>query len=101
MDHSKGRRPILWDEYIDANPDGYRYSRFCDLYRSWEAHLPATMCQIHLGGDKLFVDYAGDTVPVLVDPRTGRMRGAHIFVAVMGGSSRSFACANWTETLPD
>jgi len=59
------------------------------------------MRQTHLGGDKLFVDYAGDTVPVIVDPRTGRTRGAHIFVAVMGGSSLSFAHASWTETLPD
>ena len=45
---------ILWDEYIEANPDGYRYSRFCDLYRGWEARLPVTMRQTHLGGDKLF-----------------------------------------------
>jgi transposase len=92
---------ILWDEYIEANPDGYRYSRFCDLYRGWEARLPVTMRQTHLGGDKLFVDYAGDTVPVIVDRRTGRTEKAHIFVAVMGGSSLSFAHASWTETLPD
>jgi transposase len=44
---------ILWDEYIDANPDGYRYSRFCELYRGWEARLPVTMRQTRLGGDKL------------------------------------------------
>ena len=92
---------ILWDEYIEANPGGYRYSRFCELYRSWEARLPVTMRQTHLGGDKLFVDYAGDTVPVIVDRRSGRVRRAHIFVAVMGGSSLSFAHASWTETLPD
>ena len=92
---------ILWDEYIEAHPGGYRYSRFCDLYRGWEARLPVTMRQTHLGGDKLFVDYAGDTVPVIVDPQTGRTRRAHIFVAVMGGSSLSFAHASWTETLPD
>jgi len=92
---------ILWDEYIETNPDGYRYSRFCDLYRGWEARLPVTMRQTHLGGDKLFVDYAGDTVPVIVDARTGKMRAAHIFVAVMGGSSLSFVCASWTETLAD
>src|SRR5271156_5938710 len=92
---------ILWDEYIETHPDGYRYSRFCDLYRGWEARLPVTMRQTHLGGDKLFVDYAGDKVPVIVDPRTGQTRGAHIFVAVMGGSSLSFACASWTETLGD
>ncbi|MHB8739512.1 MAG: IS21 family transposase [Candidatus Dormibacteria bacterium] len=92
---------ILWDEYIEAEPDGYRYSRFCDLYRGWEARLPVTMRQTHLGGDKLFVDWAGDTVPVIVDRRTGERRGAHLFVAVLGGSSLTFAHASWTEKLPD
>ncbi|MCC4295895.1 IS21 family transposase [Brevundimonas aurantiaca] len=92
---------ILWDEYIEAHPDGYRYSRFCELYRSWEARLPVTMRQTHLGGDKLFVDYAGDTVPVIIDRRSGKTQKAHIFVAVMGGSSLSFAYATWGEKLPD
>jgi len=92
---------IVWDEYIAAEPDGYRYSRFCELYRGWESRLPVTMRQIHLGGDKMFVDYAGDTVPVIIDRRTGKTQGAHIFVAVLGGSSLSFALATWTEKLPD
>lgn len=92
---------ILWDEYIETHPDGYRYSRFCELYRSWEARLPVTMRQTHLGGDKLFVDYAGDTVPVIVNARGGETRRAHIFVAVMGGSSLSFAYASWSEKLSD
>jgi len=92
---------ILWDEYIEANPDGYRYSRFCDLYRTWEGRLPVTMRQTHLGGDKLFVDWAGDTVPVIVDRRSGQTRAAHLFVAVMGGSSLTFAHASWTEKLGD
>ena len=61
---------ILWDEYIERHPDGYRYSRFCELYGSWASRLSVTMRQTHAGGDKLFVDYAGDTVPVIVD-RTG------------------------------
>jgi transposase len=90
---------ILRDEYIEAHPDGYRYSRFCELYRSWEARLPVTMRQTHLGGDKLFVDYTGDTVPVIVDRRSGKTQPAHIFVAVLGGSSLTFACATWTEKL--
>jgi transposase len=59
------------------------------------------MRQTHLGGEKLFVDYAGDTVPVIVDRRSGKTQPAHIFVAVMGASSLTFACATWTETLPD
>ncbi|WP_146168674.1 transposase [Sphingomonas sp. PP-CE-3G-477] len=92
---------LLWDEYIEAHPDGYRYSRFCELYRSWEGRLPVTMRQTHLGGDRMFVDYAGDTVSVVVDRLTGEIREAHLFVAVMGASSLSFAWPTWTETLPD
>jgi hypothetical protein len=62
---------ILWDEYIEREPQGYRYSRFCELCRGFEATLSVTMRQTHVGGDKLFVDYAGDTVPVIVDSGTG------------------------------
>jgi transposase len=56
---------MLWDEYIERNPDGYRYSRFCELYHGWASRISVTMRQTHIGGDKLFVDYAGDTVPVI------------------------------------
>ena len=75
---------MLWDEYIERCPEGYRYSRFCELYRGWASRLSVTMRQAHIGGDKLFVDYAGDTVPVIVDRLTGQVRAAQIFVAVMG-----------------
>ncbi len=92
---------VLWGEYIEVNPEGYRYSRCCELYAAWEQRLPVTMRQTHLGGDKLFVDYAGDTVPVIIDRHSGHIQAAHIFVAVMGGSSLRFAYASWTETLPD
>lgn len=92
---------ILWEEYIAAHPDGYRYSRWCELFRNWEGRLPLVMRQSHAGGEKLFVDYAGDTVPVVVDRRTGEIRDAHLFVAVLGGSSLSFACATWTEQFAD
>jgi transposase len=91
---------VLWEEYIAEHPDGYRYSRFCDLFRGWEGRLPLTMRQNHGGGEKLFIDYAGDKVPV-VDRQTGEVRDAHIFVAVMGGSSLSFALGTWTEQMGD
>jgi len=78
---------MLWDEYIERCPEGYRYSRFCELYRGWASRLSVTMRQAHIGGDKLFVDYAGDTVPVIVDRLTGQVRAAQIFVAVMGASN--------------
>ena len=92
---------ILWDEYIARHPDGYRYSRFCELYRGWEARLSVTMRQSHLAGEKLFVDYAGDTVPVVIDRLTGQTRGAQIFVAVLGASNFLYAEASWTQGLED
>jgi transposase len=92
---------MLWDEYIERHPDGYRYSRFCELYRGWASQLSVTMRQTHVGGDKLFVDYAGDTVPVIVDRLTGQVRAAQIFVAVLGASSFTYAEASWTQALAD
>ncbi|MFZ4072448.1 MAG: IS21 family transposase [Caulobacterales bacterium] len=92
---------ILWDEYIERHPDGYRYSRFCEVLRAWEDKLSVTMRQNYLGGEKLFVDYAGDTVPVIIDRQTGETRAAHIFVAVIGASSLTYAEATWTEGLSD
>ncbi len=80
---------ILWDEYIAQHPGGYRYSRFCQLYQAFAARLPVTMRQTHAAGEKLFVDFAGDGVPVLVDRLTGEMRHAQIFVAVLGASNFS------------
>ena len=60
-----------------------------------------TKQQAHIGGDKLFVDYAGDTVPVIVDRLTGQVRPAQIFVAVMGASNFTYAEASWTQALAD
>jgi transposase len=92
---------IVWDEYIAASPGGYSYSRFCELYRGFEAKLSPTMRQTHAAGERLFVDYAGDGVPVVVDRLTGEIRMAQIFVAVLGASSFTFAHASWTQALPD
>ena len=92
---------IVWDEYIAANPGGYSYSRFCELYRGFESKLSPTMRQTHAAGERLFVDYAGDGVPVVIDRLTGEIRMAQIFVAVLGASSFTFAKATWTQALPD
>jgi hypothetical protein len=90
---------ILWEEYIAGERGGYRYSRFCELYRAWEGRLSVTMRQSHAAGDKLFVDYAGDGVPVVIDRLTGERRAAQIFVAVLGASSFTYAQATWTALV--
>jgi len=91
---------LLWMEYLDANPSGYGYSQFCDLYRKWSKKLNPTMRLNHKAGEKLFVDYAGQTMPV-VDPETGEIREAEIFVAVLGASSYTYAEAQWNQDLPN
>jgi transposase len=103
--HRELRRPgvtlmLLWEEYRAREPGGYRYSRWCDLYRAWEGRLSPTMRQAHPAGERLFVDYAGQTVEV-VDGRTGEVRQAQIFVATLGASSYTYAEATWTQALPD
>src|SRR5579884_328491 len=81
---------LLWEEYRADHADGYGYSRFCDLYIEWRRGVSATMRQIHVAGEKLFVDYAGDTVPVF-DRGSGEERHAHVFVAVLGASNYTYA----------
>ncbi|WP_441258758.1 hypothetical protein AB7008_09505 [Bradyrhizobium sp. 521_C7_N1_3] len=92
---------ILWGESIAAEPDGFRYSRFCELYRPREGRLSVTMRQVHAAGDKLFVNYAGDGISVVVDWVTGKRRNAQIFVAVLGASSFKYTQATWTQGLAD
>jgi hypothetical protein len=58
------------------------------------------MRQTHKAGDKLFVDYAGQTVPV-VNGQTGEIRYAQIFVAVLGASNYTYCEATWSQQLPD
>ena len=91
---------ILWEEHRAECTDGHGYSRFCELYSEWRKRLSPTMRQTHVAGDKLFVDWAGDTISV-IDPMTGEVHEAHLFVAALGASSYTYADARWTETLPD
>ena len=91
---------LLWEEYKEAYPEGYQYSRFCDLYRSWRGKLDLSMRQEHKAGEKLFVDYSGKTLSVL-DPSTGESRTAQLFVAVLGASNYTYAEATWTQGLED
>jgi transposase len=91
---------LLWEEYRAEHADGYGYSRFCDLYGEWRKGVTTTMRQTPVAGEKLFVDFAGDTVPV-IDGLTGEIRAAHVFVAVLGASNYTFAEARWSEGLAD
>lgn len=91
---------LLWKEYKSLHPDGYQYSQFCEYYRRWKRRLKPTLRQTHLAGDKLFVDYAGQTVAIQ-DPKTGKLKEAQIFVAVLGASNYTYAEATWTQGLPD
>ncbi len=91
---------LLWQEYLNRYPDGYSYSRFCELYRAWNKPFDARMRQHHKAGEKLFVDWSGLTADV-INPATGEVRNAEIFVAVMGASNHTYAEATFSQSLPD
>jgi transposase len=91
---------LLWEEHKSAHPTGLQYSQFCERYRTYARTLDLSMRQVHRAGEKCFIDYAGQTVPV-IDPATGEARAAQIFVAVLGASNYTYCEATWTQQLPD
>ena len=93
-------RRILWEEYRQVQPDGYAYSRYCELFAAWRALQEPSMRMVHVAGERVYVDYAGVTIDV-VDRDSGEIRAAHLFVAAFGASHYTFAEATWTQALPD
>lgn len=91
---------LLWDEYKIQHPQGYQYSWFCEQYRIWQGKQDLVMRQDHRAGEKLFVDYAGQTVPI-INQHTGEISNAQIFVAVLGASNYTYAEATWSQGLED
>jgi transposase len=94
-------KQLLWEEYTEQYPNRcYSYSQFCERYAHWKGLQKRSMRQTHKAGEKCFVDYAGQTVP-LVCAETGEIRQAQIFVAVLGASNYTYAEASPSQSLPD
>ena len=95
-------RQLLWQEYREANAGRptYGYTQFCQHHQDYAGSLRRSMRQSHRAGEKLFIDYAGPTVGI-VNPDTGELRRAHIFVAVLGASNYTYACATAGEKQID
>ena len=90
---------LLWEEYLSENPGGYKLTQFCEYYSRWKNALNPTMRLPHKAGEKMFVDWAGQTIPV-IDPQTGISSPASLFVAALGASNYTFAEAFPNEKLP-
>ena len=94
-------KQLLWDEYKQIQADtGYQYSQYCQRYRDWVLTLKRSMRQIHKAGEKLFIDYCGPTIPI-VNPDTGEVLDAQVFVAAWGASNYTYAEATRTQTKAD
>jgi transposase len=91
---------LLWREQVDQEQNPFSYSRFCHHYRIWRDNQKRSMRQTHKAGDKVFLDYSGKTMSI-IDPDTGQIREAQIFVGVLGASNYTYAEATWTQQLPD
>ncbi len=91
---------LLWEEYCQTERNPLSYSRYCYYYREWKKKQKRSMRQVHRAGDKVFIDYSGKTFDI-IDPETGEIRAAEIFVGVLGASSYAYAEATWSQQLPD
>jgi transposase len=91
---------LLHLEYLERHPDGYRYTTFCKAYNDWLERQAPSMRQVHVAGDKCFVDYSGSR-PHIVDPKTGVVTEVELFVAVLGASNLTFARATHTQRVHD
>lgn len=92
---------LLWQEYEAVyGKKAYRYARFCAKYKDWLERQKPSMRQTHRAGEKLFIDYCGPTLDV-IDPTTGEIRSAAVFVAVLGASNYTYAEATWDQKLPN
>ena len=89
---------LLWQEYKEIHPEGYQLSQFYRHYNEWSQQLHVCLRQTHKAGEKMFVDYAGQTVPI-TDPHTGQITEAQIFVAVLGASNYSYAEASLDQSI--
>ena len=99
--HKKGMTlRLLWREYRDHHPQGLGYSMFCNYYRRYACMMTPVMRQVHKAGEKTFVDYAGMKMPWL-DPMTGEIHEAEIFVGCLGASQFIYTEATATQQLPD
>lgn len=94
-------RALIWKELLANNPRLYHYSYFCDLYRAWAKSKGISLRIEHKAGEKLFIDYAGPTVPIIVNKKTGEIKEAAIFVCSLGGSQLTYVEASWTQGASD
>ncbi len=92
---------LLWKERRENDETFYSYSCFCDRYKDWRNSKKITMKIIHKAGEKLFIDYAGTTVPVVVNTKTGEINEAQIFVCCLGASQLTYVEATWSQSSKD
>ncbi len=100
LKHPDVTKILLWQEYKEKHPEGYQYTRFCQLYNKWVGKLSLVMRQDHKAGEKLFVDYCGTTVPI-TDRYRGEIKQAQVFVAVLGASNYTYVEASYSQGLHD
>ncbi len=101
--HQELKRPgvtlqLLWHEYLEVHPEGYRYTQFCDRYRQWRGKLRVSMRQVHRAGEKVFIDYSGKK-PHIVERVSGELIQVELFVGVLGASSYTYAETTATQEL--
>lgn len=99
LSHKGVTLQLLHEEYCQQYPEShYSYRQFCALYYEWKKSKKLSLRQEHKGGDKMFIDYAGQTIPIVVDRKTGKTQSAQIYVAILAASNYTYSEATWTQS---
>lgn len=93
-------RQLLWKEYRRDEEDAYAYSQFCYHFKQWSRSVNPTAPMLHKSGDKLFIDFCGEKLPV-INRETGEVYKADVFVGVLGASGMTYAQASYAQKQED
>lgn len=93
-------KQLMWEEYLEKNPNGLMSSQFMDRYMVWSKKVNPVMHMEHKAGDKMFIDYAGKTLPI-IDKDTGEISEVQFFVSILGASQYTYAEASSSQKKED
>lgn len=91
---------LLWKEYAEKNPGGYKSSGFYKHFKQWKRRSHPSMHMVHKAGDKMFVDYTGEKLQI-ADPETGEVTSVEVFVAILGASQFTYVQAVESQDMED
>jgi transposase len=95
---------LLWEDYTKQTPAGkkhYSYAQFTRRYKAYAKKQKLSMRQLHIPGERAYIDYAGTTIPIYCRKTQSVLFDAQLFLMVLGASNYTFMTATKSQKIPD